>query len=97
MIQILLFVFCNPHNILQVVIQVLNNERPDPAVWDALYAQAVNIASQFDIEPRAGAQQNRPNPEVQSTSDYWRVILYYVFTDNLVQELTSRLVKNDDR
>lgn len=78
-----------------------NDERADKYVWDALYDKAVDVSADVDIQPtmprRAGRQQNRANPDVQTVSDYYRVTLYYVFLDHLVQEMETRILGNEDR
>jgi len=45
----------------------------------------------------AGRQQNRDNPDVQTVSDFYRVTLYNVFLDHLVQEMETRTLGNEDR
>ena len=84
-----------------VVIKLCNDERADKNVWNALYDKAVDVSSNFAIHPtmprRAGRQQNRANPDVQSVSDFYRVTLYYVFLDHLVQEMETRILGNEDR
>ncbi|XP_060585819.1 uncharacterized protein LOC132741624 [Ruditapes philippinarum] len=85
----------------KVVVQLLRNERNDADVWDALYDKASNIAAEFDIQPsrprRAARQNHRANPDVHTVSDYWKVTLFYVFLDHLVQEIESRILSNQDR
>ena len=55
----------------------------------------------FDIQPsmprRAGRQQNRANPDVQTVSDHYRVTLYNVFLDHLVQEMETCILGNEER
>lgn len=85
----------------RVVIKLCNDERADQYVWDALYDKAVNVSADFNIQPsmprRAGRQQHRANPDVQTVSDYYRVTLYNVFLDHLVQEMETRILGNEDR
>ncbi|CAG2229547.1 unnamed protein product [Mytilus edulis] len=85
----------------KVVVQSLRDERNDPAVWDALYGKAVEIAADFELNPctprRAGRQMHRANHPVQDPQEYWKVSLYYIFLDHLVQELESRLIQSEDR
>ena len=45
----------------------------------------------------AGRQQNRANPDVQTVSDYYKVTLYTVFLDYLVQEMETRTLGNEER
>jgi hypothetical protein len=79
----------------------LHNKRNDSDVWDAPYDKASNIAAEFDIQPsrprRAARQNHRANPDVNSVSDYWKVTLFYVFLDHLVQEIEFRILSNRDR
>lgn len=79
----------------------MRDERNDPAVWDALYGKAVEMADEFDLIPctprRAGRQIHRANHPVQEPQEYWKVSLFYVFLDHLVQELESRLIQHEDR
>lgn len=71
------------------VVQRLRDERNDPAVWDALYGKAVEIAEEFELNPctsrRAGRQIHRANHPVQDPQEYWKISLFYVFLDHLVQ------------
>ena len=43
---------------------------------------------------RAGRQQNITNPDVQTVFDYYRVTLYNVFLNHLVQEMETRILGN---
>ena len=64
----------------RVVVKLCNDERADGLVWDALYDKAVDVSTEFDIQPsmprRAGRQQNRANPQVQTVSEYYRITLF---------------------
>ena len=64
---------------------------------ECLYDNAIDVSSNFAIHPtmsrRAGRQQNRANPDVQTVSDFYRVTLYYVF---LVQEMETRILGRED-
>ncbi len=42
-------------------------------------------------------QQHRDNYQIADPKAYWRVSLYNVFVDHLVQEITDRVMKNEDR
>ena len=79
----------------------LSDERNDDQVWDALYTRACDIASEFDIEPCTprvvGRQRNRANHPAQNPKDYWRVLLYLVFLDHLVSEISNRVISNEER
>ncbi|XP_062599060.1 52 kDa repressor of the inhibitor of the protein kinase-like, partial [Saccostrea cucullata] len=85
----------------KVVIRRLTDERNDISVWDALYGRATEIAAEHDLQPcvprRAGRQQHRENHPLNNPSDYWRVSLYLVFLDHLVNEISSRVTKNEER
>ncbi|XP_052783217.1 zinc finger MYM-type protein 1-like [Mya arenaria] len=85
----------------KVVIQLMNNERNDPEVWGVLCEKATNVAAEFDIIPsrprRAGRQNHRANPDVDTVSDYWRITLFNAFLDHLIQEMETRILSNEDR
>ncbi|XP_052799078.1 uncharacterized protein LOC128230674 [Mya arenaria] len=85
----------------KVVIQLMNNERNDPDVWGALFKKATNIAAELDIIPsrprRAGRQNHRANPDVDTVSDYWRITLFNVFLDHLIQKIETCILSNKDR
>ena len=44
-----------------------------------------------------GRQQHRANYAINEPKDYWRVSLYNVFADHLVQQMEERLLKNEGR
>lgn len=85
----------------KVVMDMLNAERADAMVWDALYALAVVLANQVGVQPAAPRnprrQQNRPNAPAQDPSTYWRINMYLIFVDHLVQEMQDRLIDGKDR
>ena len=85
----------------QAVIQVLQEERNDDAVWDALYEEALELAARVDVEPKkprqAGRQQHRVNVPADSISAYWRRAMYYPFMDHLIEELKDRLIQPQER
>ncbi len=84
-----------------VIVDVLTAERGDEAVWETLYEQAVDMARTQDIQPslprNRGRQQNRPNAPAQDPSTYWKINMYFVFLDHLVQEMQDRLLDAKDR
>ena len=77
------------------------NEQNDPDVWGALYEKATNVAAEFDIIPsrlrRAGRQNHRANPDVDTVSDYWRITLFNVFLDDLIQVMETRILSKEYR
>jgi hypothetical protein len=85
----------------KVTIKRIQDERNDPAVWDAIFDCVVKLAAEFDIPPivprRVGRQQHRANYNLNDHKDYWRVSLFLVFSDHLVHQMNERLVKNEDR
>ncbi|XP_052778692.1 zinc finger MYM-type protein 1-like [Mya arenaria] len=85
----------------KVVMQIYQAERDDPLVWDALYQEAVTVADEFQIDPavprQAARQRNRANYDVQDPSRYWKVSVFYVFVDHLLQEMDTRILKNEER
>ena len=76
---------------------VLQAERNDDAVWEALMEKATEIASDHGIDPsmprRVGRQQHRNNVEANSPSVYWKRAMYLPFLDHLVNEINEKLVK----
>jgi len=80
---------------------MIENERNDPAVWDALYECAVDIAALVDVGPSfprlAQRQRHRPNVEATDTSTYWRQNMYLPFVDHLLSELDLRLLNAQSR
>jgi len=58
-----------------------------------LFDKACEIALEFEIEvsrPRlVGRQRNRVNYPVDNPSDYWRISLYLVLLDHLVEEISK--------
>ncbi|CAC5416033.1 unnamed protein product [Mytilus coruscus] len=85
----------------RVVISQLERMRQDDTIWESLFEEVKNIANEHDIEPscprQVGRQQNRANVPVDSASDYWRRVLYYVFLDHLINELQQRLIVTEPR
>jgi len=39
----------------------------------------------------------RANYPVDNPSDYWKISIYIVFLDHLVEEISKRLVSNEER
>ena len=39
----------------------------------------------------------RANYPVDNPSDYWKISLYLVFLDHLVEEISKRVVSNEER
>ena len=78
------------------VLTVLQNERDDDMVWDALYETSVDLAASIDVDPsiprRAGRQAHRNNVPADTTSGYWKLSVYYPFVDHVMQELRDRLL-----
>lgn len=85
----------------KVIIRMLQNERADDSVWDALYDEAVNLAAEYEITPsaprRAGRQRHRANPDVNDPKQYWKITLYLAFLDHLISELETRLIESEGR
>ena len=77
----------------KVIKRMLENERNDPAVWDALYECAVDIAALVDVGPAfprlAQRQRHRPNVEATDAS--------ITFVDHLFSELDLRLLNAEPR
>jgi hypothetical protein len=75
---------------------VLQAERNDDAVWEALMEKAIGIASDHSIDPsmprRAGRQQHRNNIQANTPSIYWKRAVYLPFLDHLVNEINEKLV-----
>ena len=81
-----------------MVVKQLRDERNDPAVWQALYDNAVEIAEEFEIQScvprRTGRQIVRANHPLTVPLEYWKVSLYYVFLDHLLHEIETRLLQS---
>ena len=75
---------------------VLNAKRNDDAVWEALMEKAIDIASDYGIDPSsprtAGRQQHRNNVPANTPSAYWKRAMYLPFLDHLVTEINEKLV-----
>ncbi|XP_068704558.1 52 kDa repressor of the inhibitor of the protein kinase-like [Montipora foliosa] len=75
---------------------VLNAEKNDDAVWEALMEKAIEIASDYGIDPSsprmAGRQQHRNNVPANIPSAYWKMAMYLPFLDHLVAEINEKLV-----
>jgi len=84
-----------------VVINVMKVERDDPSVWKELYEQGKQLAADVDIEPRiprtAARQQHRVNIPAETPEMFWQRAEYFPLVDHLVQELTDRLLSQEDR
>jgi hypothetical protein len=65
-----------------------------------LIYKACEIASEFEIQGSrpcvVGRQRNRANYPVEFPSDYWRIYLYLVFLDHLVEEISKRVLYNEE-
>ena len=61
---------------------------------DRIYQRALLLTDKIggeEIMPRTiPGWQSRPNPEVQSPKDYWRVTVTIPFLDSIINELESR-------
>ena len=59
-----------------------------------IYQKALLLADKIGGEERMPriipGRQSRPNPEVQSPKDYWRVTVTILFLDSIITELESR-------
>lgn len=85
----------------QVVIDLLQDERNDIEVWNAVFERACDLAGKLDIRPRTprqiGRQVHRENVEADNVSQYWKRAMYLPFVDHLVQELRDRLITPQER
>ena len=61
---------------------------------DRIYQKALLLTDKIGGEERMPriipGRQSRPNPEVQSPKDYWRVTVTIPFLDSIITELGSR-------
>ena len=75
---------------------VLNAERNDDAVWEALMEKAIEIASDYDIDPSwprtTGRQQHHNNVLADTPSAYWKRAMYLPFLDHLVKAIDEKPV-----
>ena len=85
----------------KAVYTVIQNERNDDLVWDALYASAVEYAATIDVEPSsprcANRQEHRANVPANSIDIYWKRSVFLPFYDHVFQELDDRLLGCSDR
>lgn len=79
----------------KVTINRIQEEGNDPLVWNSLFETAVSIASDFEIDPSIPRRER--TYAINEPKDYWRVSLYNVFADHLVQQMEERLLKNKSR
>ena len=81
----------------RVCSSVLQAERNDEDVWDALLEKATEIAALYNVDPsiprRAGRQQHRDNVEAETPSAYWKRAVYLPFLGHLISEVNELLVK----
>ena len=79
-----------------VCLNVLEAERNDDAVWDALVDKAQEIGALYQIKPSkprtVGRQQHRDNVAANTPSQYWRLAMYLPFLDHLINEIRQNLV-----
>ena len=75
---------------------VLNAERNDDAVWEALMEKAIEIASDYGIDPSSprttGRLQHHNNVPADTPSAYWKRAMYLPFLDNLVTDIDEKLL-----
>ena len=75
---------------------VLNVERNDNAVLEALMEKGIEIASDYSIDrswPRtAGKQQHHNNVPADTPSAYWKRAMYLPFLNHLVTEVNEKLM-----
>ncbi|VDI06908.1 Hypothetical predicted protein [Mytilus galloprovincialis] len=85
----------------KVVIEQLNRKRNSIEAWDELFEKAVQVADTVEEVPTmprsAGRQRHRVNVPAETPSQYWKRAMFLPFLDHLIQELTRRLVSNEDR
>lgn len=85
----------------EIVISMLQNERNDDEVWDAVFQRACDLAQRLDVRPRtprqAGRQVHRENVAADNVSQYWKRAMYLPFLDHLLQELRDRLITPQER
>jgi len=69
-------------------------------VWEALFDKACEIALEFEIEvsrPRILGRQTERIIPVDNPSDHWRISLYLLVLDHLMEEISKRVVSNEAR
>ena len=75
---------------------VLNAERNDDAVWEALMEKAIEIALDYGIDPSsprtARRLQHHNNVPADTPSTYWIRAMYLLFLDQLVTGIDEKLV-----
>ncbi|VDI79241.1 Hypothetical predicted protein [Mytilus galloprovincialis] len=84
----------------RVVIEQLKRKRNSIEAWDELFEKAVQVADTVEEVPTmpraAGRQRHRVNVPAETPSQYWKRAMFLPFLDHLIQELTGRLVPNED-
>jgi len=85
----------------RIIIEQLNRKRNNDESWDELFEKARKLADTIEEAPSiprgATRQRHRVNVPAENPSQYWKRAMYLPFLDHLIQELTNRLVTNEDR
>jgi hypothetical protein len=84
-----------------IIIEQLNRKWNNDESWDeALFEKArklVNTIEEAPSIPRgATRQRHRVNVPAENPSQNWKRAMYLPFLDHLIQELTNRLITNED-
>lgn len=77
------------------LVQMLRSQRSDGSTFKKLYENAVQLASEMDVDvkqPRTiGRQRHRANAPATTTFEYFEVNLHNTFLDHLITQLNDRL------
>ena len=72
------------------VISHKEQERADTEVWNTLYEDAVELAANFEVQPRklrnAGKQRHRKKIPADTPCQYWKRAMYLPVMDHLLQK-----------
>ena len=84
----------------RIIIEQLNRKRNNDESWDELFEKARKLADTIEEAPSiprgATRQRHRVNVPAENPSQNWKRAMYLPFLDHLIQELTNRLITNED-
>ena len=79
-------------------LQCIQVDRND-ACFSRLYVEIKDLAHEAgvteQIPRRTGRQTHRDNVQATTPKQYWRITVYYAFSDHLQDELQTRLLNHD--
>ncbi|VVC27880.1 Hypothetical protein CINCED_3A001083 [Cinara cedri] len=89
----------NTLSTIELLVNTLKEMRQDAEkefhiLCDKLKNLANVIATEITKKRTAKKQTNRANPQVFSVEDYYRVTVFIPFTDNFINQLTTRFLNH---